>query len=86
MDNEYFNQMVLEMTPEDIDNNFFREVAKKYGVVIASDLLLIFESIYPDAKEGQRKISVPLKSTFTARAHRRKIDSFDPLQQTQETS
>lgn len=74
MDNEYYQGLIDSMTPEDIDNNFFREVAKKYGVIMAADLLLMFEDVYPEAKEGQRKISVPLKSTFIFRANKRKID------------
>jgi len=43
-------------------------------VVMAADLLSMFEEVYPEAKEGQRKISVPLKSTFIFRANKRKID------------
>ena len=74
MDDKYFTELTEEMTPEDIDNNFFREVAKKYGVPMASQLLLLFEEVYPDAMQGQRKISVPLKSTFVFRANKRKID------------
>ncbi len=74
MDDKYFTELTEEMTPEDIDNNFFREVAKKYGVPMASQLLLLFEEVYPDAMQGQRKISVPLKSTFIFRANKRKID------------
>jgi len=74
MDNQYYQELIDSMTPEDIDNNFFREVAKKYGVIMAGDLLLMFEDVYPEAKEGQRKISVPLKSTFIFRANKRKID------------
>lgn len=74
MDNEYYQEIIDCMTPEDIDNNFFREVAKKHGVPMAADLLLMFEDVYPEAKEGQRKISVPLKSTFIFRANKRKID------------
>lgn len=74
MDDQYFTQLIEDMKPEDIDNNFFREVAKKYGVVMACQLLLLFEEVYPEAKEGQRKISVPLKSTFIFRANKRRID------------
>jgi len=73
-DNEYFKEVAEEMGPEDIDNNFFREVANQYGVKMAASLLLVFEEVYPNAKEGQRKISVPLKSTFIFRANKRKID------------
>ncbi len=62
------------MTSEDIDSNYFREVAKKYSVKMAAELLLLFEEVYPEAKEGQRKISVPLKSTFIFRANKRRID------------
>lgn len=74
MNNDYFTELIEDMTPEDIDNNFFREVARKYSVEMASQLLLLFEEVYPNTKEGQRKISVPLKSTFVFRANRRKID------------
>lgn len=74
MDNDYFKELIEDMKPEDIDNNFFREVAKKYGVPMACQLLILFEEVYPNTKEGQRKISVPLKSTFVFRANRRRID------------
>jgi len=74
MDNRYFTELIEDMKPEDIDNNFFREVANKYGVDMACQLLLLFEEVYPEAKEGQRKISVPLKSTFIFRANKRRID------------
>jgi len=74
MDNEYFNELVSDMGPDDIDNNYFREVAKRYGVGLASDLIQIYEEINPGAKEGQRKINVPLKSTFVFRANKRRMD------------
>ena len=74
MDDKYFAGLIEDMIPGDIDNNFFREVAEQYGVKMASELLLLFENVYPDAKEGQRKISVPLKSTFIFRVNKRKID------------
>jgi len=74
MDNKYFMERVKEMSPDDIDNIFFQEVAKQYGVKLAAELLLKYEEVYPDAMQGQRKISVPLKSTFIFRANKRKID------------
>lgn len=74
MENEYFNELVADMGPDDIDNNYFREVAKRYGVELASDLIQIYEEINPGAKEGQRKINVPLKSTFVFRANKRRMD------------
>jgi len=67
---------VKEMSIEDIDNIFFLKVAKAYGVKMAAELLLIYDEVYPNTKEGQRKISVPLKSTFIFRANKRKIDGF----------
>jgi len=76
MDNNYFLSIADEMKTEDIDNNFFRAVAEKYGVITAAGMLLLFDEIYPNAKEGQRKISVPLKSTFIFRANKRKIDGL----------
>jgi len=75
MENKYFMERVEEMAVEDIDNIFFREVAKEHGVKLAAELLLTYEVVYPNTKEGQRKISVPLKSTFIFRANKRKIDS-----------
>lgn len=74
MDQQYFMERVGEMTASDIDNIFFRSVAESYGVKMAADLLLKYDEVYPDTKEGQRKISVPLKSTFIFRANKRKLD------------
>lgn len=74
MENPHFNDVLLDMKPSDIDNNFFRSVAENHGVEIAADLILIYERLYPDAKEGQRKINVPLKSTFVFRANKRRLD------------
>ncbi len=74
MDNVYFNDMLPDMRPSDIDNNFFRAVAENHGVEIAADLILIYERLNPGAKEGQRKINVPLKSTFVFRANKRRMD------------
>jgi len=76
VDNEYFMERVGEMEIDDIDNIFFREVAKAYGVKLAAELLLKYDEVYPETKEGQRKISVPLKSTFIFRANKRKIDGI----------
>ncbi len=78
MDNQYFMDRVEEMQIEDIDNIYFREVAKDYGVKLAAELLVKYDEVYPETKEGQRKISVPLKSTFIFRANKRKIDGIVP--------
>lgn len=74
MGDKYFMECVEEMTVEDISNIFFKAVAKQYGVKLAAELLLKFDEVYPNTKEGQRRIPVPLKSTFIFRANRRKID------------
>jgi len=77
---EYFDEVVGEMVPEDIDNNFFRIVANDRkcgelsGAKLSARLILLFEDLYPNAKEGQRKISVPLKSTFIFKANKRRVD------------
>lgn len=74
MDNQYFMDRVEEMSVDDIDNIYFREIAKSYGVKLAAQLLVKYDEVYPDAMQGQRKISVPLKSTFIFHANKRKID------------
>lgn len=74
MDSQYFSGLISDLKPSDIDNNFFRAVAENHGVEIAADLIQIYERLHPDAKEGQRKINVPLKSTFVFRANKRRLD------------
>ena len=76
MENQYFMDRVKEMGIEDIDNLFFRAVAESHSIELAAELLLKYDEVYPNTKEGQRKISVPLKSTFIFRANKRKIDGF----------
>ncbi len=74
MKNEYFSELVGEMNCEDIDNVFFKAVAEKFGVEMSAHLLLLFDEVFPESKEGQRKINVPLRSTFVFRANKRKMD------------
>ncbi len=74
MDQEYFAGLIGEMTSEDIDNVYFKAVAEKFGVEMAAHLLLLFDEVFPESKEGQRKINVPLKSTFVFRANKRRMD------------
>jgi len=74
MQNEYFSELVGEMTIDDIDNIYFKAVAEKFGVEMSAHLLVLFDEVYPDSKEGQRKINVPLKSTFVFRPNKRKMD------------
>lgn len=69
-----FKELVGEMTPDDIDNVYFKAVAEKFGVEMSAHLVLLFEEVFPESKEGQRKINVPLKSTFVFRANKRKMD------------
>ena len=69
-----FKELVGEMTPDDIDNMYFRAVAERFGVEMSAHLVLLFEEVFPESKEGQRKINVPLKSTFVFRANKRRMD------------
>ena len=74
MDDQRFMKLVEEMTVEDIGNDFFKALAKHYGVKHAAELLLKFDEVYPNATEGQRRIPVHRKSTFTFRANKRELD------------
>ena len=74
MNDDYFKDLIADVVLDDIDNVFLREVARKHSVKLASELILIYESVYPEAKEGQRKVNFPLKSTFTFGANRRRLD------------
>ncbi len=56
------------------ESDYFQMAAEKFGEDIALDLISIFDKAYPNAKKGQRKISVPLKSTFTFKAFTRLIN------------
>jgi len=73
---KHVQNCIQEMTHEDIDSNFFKNVAKLGGVELVFKLLDIFERVYPNAKEGQRKISVPLKSTLILKANNRMVDAL----------
>ena len=69
-----FKELVGEMTTDDIDNVYFKAVAERFGVEMSAHLVLLFEEVFPESKEGQRKINVPLKSTFVFRANKRRMD------------
>jgi len=81
MDNSYFLARAIELDESDIDNIFLNHVAKNHkllqnlsGPETAAMMILFYEEVYPNSKEGQRKVNIPLRSTFIHRSHTRHVD------------
>jgi len=74
MNDDYFAELVKEMTPEDIESPYFKKVAEMFDVVVAGKLISLFDEHYSGSKEGQRRIPVPRKSSFIRKPNQRKID------------
>lgn len=74
MNEDYFMDLAEEMKPEDITNSVLREFARRHGAGVAADLIRIYDEIYPTVPTTQRKLTIPLKSSFVKTINNRKIN------------